>query len=86
MGRNTRDTEQPRYTNREELDCLTSTSGAALNSAEDSVQEINLACGQEQLEYQYRPTTPGEEEIYRPPDMIEQPGGLWITGSSMRSG
>ena len=33
--------------------------------------------------------TPGEEEIsriyedgiYRPPDMIKKPGGLWVTGS-----
>jgi len=42
--------------------------------------------------YQYRPMTPGEEEImrifekriYRPPDMIEKPGGLHIKGSSIR--
>ena len=48
----------------------------------------------EQLEYQYRPMTPGEEEsirihedvIYRPPDMIEKPGGLHIKGSSIRDG
>jgi len=54
---------------------------AALNSAEDSIQRLNLACGQDQLEYQYKPMTPGEEEIsriyedgiYCPPDMIEKP-------------
>jgi len=36
--------------------------------------------------------TSGEEEIsriyedgiYFPPDMIEKPGGLWVTGSNMR--
>ena len=53
-----------------------------LYSAEDSIQELNLAGGQEQLEYQYRPMAPAEEEIsriyedgiYHPPDMIERPG------------
>ena len=42
----------------------------------------------EQPEYQYRPMTPGEEEImriykdkiYGPPDMTEKPGGLYIEG------
>ena len=46
------------------------------------------------MEYQYRPMTPGEEEIlmiykdgiYCPPDMIEKPGGFWIKGSSMKPG
>jgi len=45
----------------------------------------------DQSEYQYRPMTPGEEEImriyedgiYRPPDMIEIPGGLQIKRSEM---
>ena len=27
-----------------------------------------------------------EDGIYFPPDMIEKPGGLWITGSSTRPG
>lgn len=39
----------------------------------------------EQLEYRYRPITPGEEEtmriyvdgIYRPPDLIEKPGEVY---------
>ena len=61
MDRNTGDTAQPRYTDREELDCLTNTSGAALYSAEAFIQELNLAWGQEQLEYRYRPITPGIE-------------------------
>ena len=43
MDLNTGDTAQPRYTHREELDCLASTSGAALYSAEASIQELNLA-------------------------------------------
>ena len=87
MNRTTGDTEQPRDISREELDCLLCTSEAALYSAEDSISEPNLACGQEQVEYQYRPMTPGEEETLRIyengisclPDMIEKPGGLWIT-------
>jgi len=41
---------------------------------------------------QYRQMTPGKEEtmriyedgIYRPPDMIEKPGGLHVKGSSIR--
>ena len=32
---------------RGKLDCLTSTPGAALYSVEDSIQELNLAFGQE---------------------------------------
>ena len=94
MNRNTRDAEQPRIINRGGRDCLANTPGAALYSAEDSIQESNLACGQEQLEYQYRPMTPGEEEIsriyedkiYHPPDLIEKPGDLWIARSNMRPG
>ena len=94
MNRNTRDAEQPRIINRGGRDCLANTPGAALYSAEDSIQESNLACGQEQLEYQYRPMTPGEEEIsriyedeiYHPPDMIEKPGDLWIARSNVRPG
>ena len=43
MDRNTGDTAQPRYTDREELDCLVNTSGAALYSAEAFIQELNLA-------------------------------------------
>ena len=86
------DTEQPRFSNRGELDSLASSPGAALYSAKDSIKELNLAWGQEQLKYQYRPMTSGEEEIsriyedgiYRPPDMIEKPGSLWVTGSNMR--
>ena len=50
--------------------------------------------GQEQPEDQYRPMTPGEEEImrifadgiYYSPDMIEKSGGFWITSSSMKPG
>ena len=94
MNRNTRDAEQPRIINRGGRDCLANTPGAALYSAEDSIQESNLACGQEQLEYQYRPMTPGEEEIsrfyedeiYHPPDMIEKPVDLWIARFNMRPG
>ena len=94
MNRNTRDLEQPRIINRGGRDCLANTPGAALYSAEDSIQESNLACGQEQLEYQYRPMTPGEEEIsriyedeiYHPPDMIEKPVDLWIARFNMRPG
>ena len=49
---------------------------------------------QEQSEDQYRPMTPGEEEIMRIytdviycfPDMIEKSGGFWITSSSMKPG
>ena len=49
---------------------------------------------QEQPEDQYRPMTPGEEEIMRiyadgiycSPDMIEKSGGFWITSSSMKPG
>ena len=48
MNRNTEDTEQPDI-NREEIDCLASTSGAALYSADGSIQGLNLACDQEQL-------------------------------------
>ena len=48
MNRNTGDTEQPDI-NREEIDCLASTSGAALYSADGSIQGLNLACDQEQL-------------------------------------
>ena len=65
MNRTTRDTEQPRDISRKDLDCLPGTTEAALYSAEDSLPEPNLDCGQEQLEYQYRPMTPGEEEILR---------------------
>ena len=80
MNRKNGATEKPGCTNRGDLDCLASTPGAALYSAEDSIQEPNLACCQEQLEYQYRPRTPGEEEILRiyedriycPPDMRNQ--------------
>ena len=47
---------------------------------------------QEQSEDQYRPMTPGEEEImkihtdgiYCSPDMIEKSGGFWITSSSVK--
>ena len=50
--------------------------------------------GQEQPEDQYRPMTPGEEEIMRihedgifySPDMIEKSRGFWITSSSMKPG
>ena len=80
MNRKNGATEKPGCTNRGDLDCLASTPGAALYSAEDSIQEPNLACCQEQLEYQYRPRTPGDEEILRiyedriycPPDMRNQ--------------
>ena len=65
MNRTTRDTEQPRDISRKGLDCLPGTTEAALYSTEDSIPEPNLDCGQEQLEYQYRPMTPGEEEILR---------------------
>ena len=49
--------------------------------------------GQEQLEYQNRQMTQREEDIlgdhedriYRPPDMVEKPGGLWFTGDYKRS-
>ena len=49
---------------------------------------------QEQPEDQYRPMTPGKEEIMRiyadgiycSPGMIEKSGGLWITSSSMKPG
>ena len=51
MNRKNGDTEKPGCTNRGDLDCLASTPGAALYSAEDSIQEPNLACCQEQLEY-----------------------------------
>ena len=45
-----------------------------------------------QLEYQYRPKTPRGEKIsriyengiYRPPDMVEKPRGLWFTRSYRR--
>ena len=48
------------------------------------MQGSDLAGDLEQLEYPYRPMTPGEEEIMRiyedkvfwPPDMIERPGGV----------
>ena len=73
------DTERPEYTDRRELDCLANTSGAAPYSTEDSIQEPDLDCDQEQLEYQYRLMTPreedisriGEEENYHPPNMNE---------------
>ena len=61
-------------------------SEAALSSSDDSMQGSDLAGDLEQLEYPYRPMTPGEEEIMRiyedkvfwPPDMIERPGGVQI--------
>ena len=48
------------------------------------MQGSDLAGDLEQLEYPYRPMTPGEEEIMRiyedkvfwPPDMIERPGAV----------
>ena len=43
------------------------------------MQGPDLVCDLEQLEYQYRLTTSGEEEIiYCPPDMTEKPCGLQI--------
>ena len=56
-------------------------SDGALSSPDDSM--YGVAGDQEQLEYPYRPMTPGEEEImriyedwvYRSPDMIERLGG-----------
>ena len=53
-----------------------------------------LPDGQEQPEDQYRPMTPGEEEIMRihedgiycSPDMIEKSGGFWNTSSSTKPG
>ena len=88
MNRNTRDAENPRIINR-----VSQVHDELLYTLQ-RIQESNLACGQAQLEYQYRPMTPGEEEIsriyedeiYDPPDMIEKPGDLWITRSNMRPG
>ena len=50
-----------------------------------SIQLVQLPTHSED---QYRPMTPGEEEImriyedgiYRAPDLIERTGGFWITG------
>ena len=77
--RNIGDTERPEYTDRRELDCLANTSRAAPYSTENSIQEPDLDCDQEQLEYQYRLMTPREEDIsridengiYHPPNMNE---------------
>ena len=88
MNRKTRDAENPRIINR-----VSQVHDELLYTLQ-RIQESNLACGQAQLEYQYRPMTPGEEEIsriyedeiYHPPDMIEKPGDLWITRSNMRPG
>ena len=44
---------------------LSSTSEAALYSPEDSMQGPDLVCDLEQLEYQYRLMTSGEEEIMK---------------------
>ncbi|XP_023346980.1 uncharacterized protein LOC111715828 [Eurytemora carolleeae] len=71
--------ESPAYIDRRELDCLANTSGAAPYYTEDSIQDSDIVCGLEQLEYQYRSMTPGEEDIsmiyedkiYHPPDMNE---------------
>jgi hypothetical protein len=49
--------------------------------ATHSIKGHDLVCDPEQLEYQYRPITPGEEKIiriyedkiYPPPDMTEKP-------------
>ena len=49
--RNIGDTERPEYTDRRELDCLANTSRAAPYSTENSIQEPDLDCDQEQLEY-----------------------------------
>ncbi len=43
--------------NRGKLDCLTSKPGAAVYSVEDSIEELNLACGQEQLKGEPKKTT-----------------------------
>ena len=76
---NTRDIEQLVLLRRKE---------APSSPNEDITQDM------EQSEYQYRPMTPGEEEImriyedrsYYPLDMIEKPGGLHLEGSSIRDG
>jgi len=61
--RNAGDKERPAYTDKRELDSLANTSGATPYSTEDSVQESDLVPGLEQLEYQYRSMTLGEDDI-----------------------
>jgi len=66
---------------------------AAIHSTESSTRISDPTDDQQQLGDQYRPITPGEEEIlrihedgiYRAPDMIELSGGLWITGDPQES-
>jgi len=66
-------------------------SDAPLSSPDDSV--YGVSGNQEQLEYPYRPMTPGEEimriyedGVYRPPDIIERTGGFQIRRFFVRPG
>ena len=53
-----------------------------------NISGVSMVVNTGDSEDQYRPMTPGEEEImriyedgiYRAPDLIERTGGLWITG------
>ena len=60
---------------------LESVLGPEYGNITHSIKGHDLVCDPEQIEYQYRPMTPGEEKIiriyedkiYPPPDMTEKP-------------
>ena len=65
VGRNTEDAEGSEYTDGEELNCLATTSRAVSYSTESSTRISDPTGDQQQIDDQYRPMTPGEEEILR---------------------
>ena len=88
MDRNTGDTERLESTNGEELNPLSTAPRATPPFTESSTWISSPIGDHQQIEDQYRPMTPREEEIlqlyeegiYRAPDTMKLSGGLWITG------